>query len=263
MVSRRKTTPHKRAGTKSSNPSPETLLKTVRHKRGVSSLRQHKCSDSYKQTGWDPLTRALCPHVATSNMVQQTPDITQSKTCPRITQCYCGRSVQEEPNTTYRVVSIPSDLQTDHTTLATPANRPIRYQSKQETSNLSLTHTRSPSMGSGRTKYLLEEHDQSCRLILIAPKTKPWFWDLVELSLGHPRQLPPIRSLLKQPLNNQFHTHPESLNLHAWYLGVQSSRTRASLQKWQIKLLHFKDSLLEPSMHQNGQFSNNGASKNR
>ena len=80
--------------------------------------------------------------------------------------------------------------------------------------------------------------------ILIAPgwPTKPWFWDLVELSLDHPRQLPPIRSLLKQPLNNQFHTHPESLNLHVWFLGVQSSRTRASLQKWQIELLHLKDS---------------------
>ena len=106
---------------------------------------------------------------------------------------------------------------------------------------------------------------QSCRLILIAPgwPTKPWFWDLVDLSLDHPRQLPPIRSLLKQPLNNQFHTHPESLNLHAWFLGVQSSRTRASLQKWQIELQHLKDSLLEPSMHRNGQYFKDGAPTNR
>ena len=28
---------------------------------------------------------SLCPHVATPYMVQQTPDITQSKTCPEIT----------------------------------------------------------------------------------------------------------------------------------------------------------------------------------
>ena len=46
-------------------------------------------------------------------------------------------------------------------------------------------------------------------------------------------------------------------------IGVQSSRTRASLQMWQIELLHLKDSLLKPSTHQNGQFSNDGASKNR
>ena len=106
---------------------------------------------------------------------------------------------------------------------------------------------------------------QTCRLILIAPgwPTKPCFWDLVELSLDHPRQLPPIRSLLKQPLNSQFHTHPESLNLHVWYLGVQSSRTRVSLQKWQIELLHLKDFLLEPYTHHIGQCSNDGVLKNR
>ena len=35
---------------------------------------------------------------------------------------------------------------------------------------------------------------QTCRIILIAPGwlTKPWFWDLVEMSLDIPRQLPPI-----------------------------------------------------------------------
>ena len=106
---------------------------------------------------------------------------------------------------------------------------------------------------------------QECRLILIAPgwPTKPWFWDLMELSLDHPRQLPPIRSLLKQPLNNQFHTHPESLNLHAWYLGVQPSRAKVSLQKWQIELLHLRDTLLGPSMPQNGPSFNVGASNNR
>ena len=55
MVSCRKTTPHKGAGTKSSNPSSKTLLQTVCHKTGVSSLRQHNGSGSHKQTGVDPL----------------------------------------------------------------------------------------------------------------------------------------------------------------------------------------------------------------
>ena len=66
---------------------------------------------------------------------------------------------------------------------------------------------------------------QVCRLILIAPgwPTKPWLWDLVEMSLDIPRQLPPTRTLLKQPLNNHYHANPTSLNLHAWYLGVQLS----------------------------------------
>ena len=101
---------------------------------------------------------------------------------------------------------------------------------------------------------------QNCRLILIAPgwPTKPWFWDLVEVSLDLPQQIPPVHYLLKQPLRNQFHSNPESLNLHVWYIGAHLSRTKASMQKWQTELLHLKDSLLEPSMPPSGQYSNEG-----
>ena len=77
-------------------------------------------------------------------------------------------------------------------------------------------------------KVVQKLQSQICRIIFIAPgwPTKPWFWDLVEMSLDIPRQLPPIRTLLKQPLNNQYHANPTSLNLHVWYLGVHSQRTR-------------------------------------
>ena len=218
--------------------------------------------------------------------MQQTPDNPQSKTLPRFTKCHCGRSFQEKPNSTHRVVPVPSDIQTEHSTLGTSSDRLICHQSKHETPNLCVFHSRPTGLGGGCTEHFQEEHNrlrfssnstitksgsellsQECRIILIALgwPTKPWFWDLVELSVDHPRQLPPIRSLLKQPLNKQFHTHPESLNLHAWYLGVQPSRTKVSLQKWpqQIELLHLKDTLLGPSTPQNGPFFNVGASNNR
>ena len=104
-------------------------------------------------------------------------------------------------------------------------------------------------------KVVQKLQSQICRIIL-APgwPTKPWFWDLVEMSLDIPRQLPPIRTLLKQPLNNQYHANPASLNLHVWYLGVQLSKNTGSLQKWQKELLLLKDSRREPSTPQNGQF---------
>ena len=62
-------------------------------------------------------------------------------------------------------------------------------------------------------KVVQKLQSQICRIILIAPgwPTKPWFWDLVEMSLDIPRQLPPIHTLLKQPLNNQYHANPASL----------------------------------------------------
>ena len=45
-------------------------------------------------------------------------------------------------------------------------------------------------------KVVQKLQSQICRIILIAPgwPTKPWFWDLVEMSLDIPRQLPPIRT---------------------------------------------------------------------
>ena len=89
------------------------------------------------------------------------------------------------------------------------------------------------------------------------------FWDLVEMSLDIPRQLPPIRTLLKQPLNNHYHSNPISLNLHIWYLGIQHSKNMVSLQKWQKELLLLRDSQQDPSTHASGPFPNAGAQKNR
>ena len=114
-------------------------------------------------------------------------------------------------------------------------------------------------------KVVQKLQSQICRIILIASgwPTKPWFWDLMKMSLDIPRQLPPIRTLLKQPLNNQYHINPASLNLHVWYLGVQLSKNKGSLQKWQKELLLLKDSQREPFTPQNGQFFKNGAQMNR
>ena len=114
-------------------------------------------------------------------------------------------------------------------------------------------------------KVVQKLQSQTCRMILIALgwPTKPWFWDLVELSLDIPRQLPPIRTLLKQPLNNHYHANPTSLNLHVWYLGVQHSKNMISLQKWQKELLLLRDSPQDPSMLPSGPFSNVGAQTNR
>ena len=164
MVPRRKTVTNKRARTESRHSNPLTLLKTVWRKTGVSSLRQHNCSSPHKQTRGD-----LCPHVASPHVVQQSSRPTQSETCSRVTQCHCRRPIQEESNTTHGVVSISSNLQTNHPSMGTPSNRPVRNQSKQEASNLCVSHSRSSSMGSGCAKHLLEEHGR----IRFPPNSSP------------------------------------------------------------------------------------------
>ena len=71
---------------------------------------------------------------------------------------------------------------------------------------------------------------RQCLIIVIAPgwPGMPWFWDLVQLSIEIPLQLPVSTTLLKQCHNYVFHSNPH-LNLHAWCLGVDSSKNKASL----------------------------------
>ena len=73
----------------------------------------------------------------------------------------------------------------------------------------------------------------SCLIIVIAPGWlgMPWFWDLVQLLTEIPLQLPVSTTLLKQSHNYVFHSNPQHLNLHAWCLGVDSSKNKASLWK--------------------------------
>ena len=84
------------------------------------------------------------------------------------------------------------------------------------------------------------------------------------MSLDIPRQLPPICTLLKQPLTKHYHAHPTLLNLHTWYLGVQlSKKNMGLLQRWQKEMLFLKDSQQEPSILQSGQSFGDGAQRNR
>ena len=77
----------------------------------------------------------------------------------------------------------------------------------------------------------------SCVIIVIAPgwPGMPWFWDLVQLSTGITLQLP-VSRILKQSHNYVFHSNPQHFNLHAWCLGVDSAKNKASLWGWQREL---------------------------
>ena len=104
-----------------------------------------------------------------------------------------------------------------------------------------------------------------CLIILIAPGLSgmPWFWDLVQLSTKIPLQLPVSTTLLKQSHNYVFHSNPQHLNLHAWCLGVNNSKNKASLWKWQRELLHLSSHQQRPSTNQCGPYLKNGAEKIR
>ena len=91
----------------------------------------------------------------------------------------------------------------------------------------------------------------------------PWFWDLVQLSTEIPLQLPVSTTLLKQSHNYVFHNNPQQLNLHAWCLGVDNSKNKASLWRWQRELLPLSGHQQGPSTGQSGPYLKNGAEKIR
>ena len=49
-----------------------------------------------------------------------------------------------------------------------------------------------------------------------------------------------------------FHGNPQHLNLHTWCLGVDSSKNKASLWRWQRELLPLRDHQQGPSTSQSG-----------
>ena len=70
-------------------------------------------------------------------------------------------------------------------------------------------------------------------------------------------------TLLKQSHNYVFHSNPQHLNLHDWCLGVNSSKNKASLWRWQRELLHLRGHQQGPSTSQSGSYLRNGAEKMR
>ena len=112
-------------------------------------------------------------------------------------------------------------------------------------------------------KVVEKLQDSPCkRIILIAPgwPNMPWFWDLVTMSSQIPLSLPFLPNLLTQPFNQIPHRNLPNLNLHAWLLEPQESRSRASLRQWQQELRLLKGDQPDQSMRQSGPFLQSGAS---
>ena len=76
----------------------------------------------------------------------------------------------------------------------------------------------------------------------------------MQLSTEIPLQLPVSTTLLKQSHDYVFHSNPQHLNLHAWCLGVDSSKNKASLWRWQRELLPLRGHQQGPSTSQSGPY---------
>ena len=84
----------------------------------------------------------------------------------------------------------------------------------------------------GKVVEKLQDTPIPPRIIIISPgwPNMPWFWDLVAMSSQIPLSLPLLPNLLTQPFNQIPHRNLSNLNLHAWLLEPQQSRSKGSLR---------------------------------
>ena len=120
-------------------------------------------------------------------------------------------------HTLCRLICHSSEPQTSTVRISCPRPKGLGHRCSEHKLDgshcLCLPSDGSPSQGDPKIRQYY------CLIIIIAPgwPGMPWFWDLVQLSTEIPLQPPVSTTLL----------------LQAWSLGVDSSKNKASLWRWQ------------------------------
>ena len=196
------------------------------------------------------------------DLVYQTSSNSKSPTYPRAAECGSRQAIQAGPDHSNRMVppsrGFPSYMQQ----VAPTSDRSICHEVQQQVTSVGVASTgllgsssgctqsamgesgciRLPTSGhlgqSGRevTGLTLQENHSDCSGVAQHVNR---FWDLVTMSSQIPLSLP---NLLTQPFNHHFsHRNLTNLNLHAWLLEPQQSRSTASLKQWQQGLRLLKE----------------------
>ena len=217
-----------------------------------------------------------------TELVCQKSSNSQSLTYPRSSKCHSRQAIQTGSDHSNRMVPQSRDIQSNMQPVAQTPSGPFCHQVQQQASaivspvpgpqawavdalNLSWEELNPyafpPTAILGKVVEKLQDYPCN-RLILIAPgwPNMPWFWDLVAMSSQIPLCLPNIPDLVSQPFNQALHRNLSNLNLHAWLLEPQQSRSKASLRQWQHELRLLKDDQPDLSMRQSGPFLQSGAS---
>ena len=271
MVQPGKKATHKRPRVEGGLTGPLKLQGPVSEPNSASCNGQLNSGSLHKQTRRNSISRDVRSPVEDHDMVSPLSHNIKSQTHSRVCECDGRPPVQVKPSAVNRMVTAFTphvDLFATHLNHKLPLYvSPVPDLNAWDIDALNINWT-------GLTAYtypptaLLHRVIQKirqcyCLIIVIAPgwPGMPWFWDLVQLSTEIPLQLPVSTTLLKQSHNYVFHINPQHLNLHAWCLGVDSSKNKASLWRWQRELLPLRGHQQGTSTSQSGPYLENGAEK--
>ena len=281
LVCSRKQVAHKSLGAKGGLSGLKRVPRPLFKQHSPGSHRQHNSGCLYQQRGGDEVGLPVCPIVENPVLVHQEAGNSQGTSHPRPAEHDSSQAIQAWSDHPDGMVPSPRSVQSYMLPVAPATGGPVCHQVQQQTTTVCITGSGPPGMGSGCTQPVMENldpyafppaailgkvvklQDYPCnRMILIAPgwPNMPWFWDLVAMSSQIPLCLPSIPNLVIQPFNQVLHGNLSNLNLHAWLLEPQQSRSRASLKQWQHKLRLLREDQPDLSMRQSGPFLQSGAS---
>ena len=235
--------------------------------------------------GGDEIGLPVCPTVENTVLVYQAASNTQGMSHPRPAERDSRQAIQAWPYHSNRVVTSSRSVPSCMLKVASATKKKVdlfatRFNNKLPqfvspvpdpqawaVDALSLSwedldpYAFPPAAILGKVVEKLQDYPCN-RIILIAPgwPNMPWFWDLVAMSSQIPLCLPSIPNLVSQPFKQVLHRNLSNLNLHAWLLEPQQSRSKASLRQWQHELRLLKEDQPDLSMRQSGPFLQSGAS---
>ena len=199
LVPSRKQVAHKPLRVKSSFSSSKGVSNPGLQQDCVDSYRQHNSGCLYQQRRGDEVGVTVCPTVENPVLVHQTAGNPQGTSHPRPAERHSRQAIQTWPDHSNRVVTSSSSIPSCMRKVAPATSGPVCHQVQQQTAPVCVTGAR--------------------------------FWDLVAMSSQIPLCLPNLPNLVSQPFNQVLHRNLSNLNLHAWLLEPQQSRSKASFSE--------------------------------
>ena len=215
--------------------------------------RQLNSGSLHKQTRRNSLSRDVCAPVEDLDMVPSLSHNIESQTHSRVSECDGRPPIQVQPSAVDGVVTASTGVQTDLPQVVHSSCRPVCHSSEPQTPSIHVSYPRPKGLGHRCSEHKLDgsyclclpstalQKIRQCHCLIIVIALgwpgMPWFWDLVQLSTEIRLQLPVSTTLLKQSHLHVFHSNLQHLNFHAWCLGVDNSKNKASLWRWQRELL--------------------------
>ena len=233
-------------------PDPSKLQGPVSEPNSVGCNRQLNSGSLHKQTRRNSLSRDVHSPVEDHDLVPSLSHNIESQTHSRMPECNSQPSVQVEPSAVNRMVTASTGVQTDLSKVVYSSCRSICHSSEPQTSTVRVSSPRPKCLGNRCSEHKLDGSHCLCLPSDGPPSQGDPKNQAMPLPDHHnnPRLardalvLGPSAALNRNPTSTSgvnfsnsptimcSTSSPQHLNLHAWCLGVDSSKNKASLWRW-------------------------------